>query len=429
MIDRSSRRDFIKTAVSLTAAGSLNGQTAFAYAEPAAAARGATVSSLDSMLRSAANSGEVPGVVALAATDTGIFYEGNFGWRRLHDGPAMTRDTVFRIASMVKLITTIAALQLVEKDRLSLDARLPDIDPAFGSPKVLEGFDDNGVPRLRPAAGPITLRQLLTHTSGFTYRLWDSKAVRFARSIEHLSPEQRAAAARGTLMFDPGERWQYGTGLDWAGRIVEHVSGDALDVYFRKHILDPLGMNDTAFVISAQQRQREASVHRRTPDGSLAAQPAEQPSAKQTFSGGGGIYSTAPDYLTLLRALMGGGSLGGGRILHPDTVALMGQNQIGKVNVGVLKTTVPALSNDVDFFPDITLKWGFGHMINMQPVERGRSAGSMTWGGLFNTYYWIDPRKRVAAVFMTQVLPFADIRALRLYARFEREIYALAKSG
>src|SRR6185369_7944799 len=267
MIDRSSRRDFIKTAVSLTAAGSLNGQTAFAYAEPAAAARGATVSSLDSMLRSAANSGEVPGGVALAATDTGIFYEGNFGWRWLHDGPAMTRDTVFRIASMVKLITTIAALQLVEKDRLSLDARLPDIDPAFGSPKVLEGFDDNGVPRLRPAAGPITLRQLLTHTSGFTYRLWDSKAVRFARSIEHLSPEQRAAAARGTLMFDPGERWQYGTGLDWAGRIVEQVSGDSLDVYFRKHILDPLGMNDTAFVISAQQRQREASVHRRTPDG------------------------------------------------------------------------------------------------------------------------------------------------------------------
>jgi CubicO group peptidase (beta-lactamase class C family) len=225
-------------------------------------------------------------------------------------------------------------------------------------------------------------------------------------------------------MFDPGERWQYGPSIDWVGRIVESISGEPLDAYFRKHILDPLGMNDTAFVISPQQRLREASVHRRGPIGSLASQPLERQSERQSFSGGGGIYSTGPDYLTLIRMLLHGGALDGVRILRPDTVALMGQNQIGKIEAGVLKTTTPALSNNVDFFPGISLKWGLGHMINMQPIPDGRSAGSMTWGGLLNTYYWIDPGRRIAAVFMTQVLPFADKRALLIYRQFERGVYA-----
>jgi CubicO group peptidase (beta-lactamase class C family) len=187
-------------------------------------------------------------------------------------------------------------------------------------------------------------------------------------------------------------------------------------------------MNDTAFVISSQQRAREASVHQREPDGSLKPQPTERQTARQTFSGGGGIYSTGPDYLTFIRMLLQGGSIDGVRILRPDTVALMGRNQIGKIEAGVLKTTAPALSNDVDFFPGISLKWSFGHMINTQAGPDGRSAGSLTWGGLFNTYYWIDPKRRVAAVFMTQVLPFADDRALRVYRQFERGIYATMKA-
>jgi CubicO group peptidase (beta-lactamase class C family) len=155
----------------------------------------------------------------------------------------------------------------------------------------------------------------------------------------------------------------------------------------------------------------------------------ERQSARQSFSGGGGIYSTGPDYLTFIRMLLRGGSLDGVRILRPDTVALMGQNQIGKIEAGVMKTTVPASSNNVDFFPGISLKWGLGHMINMQAVPDGRSAGSLTWGGLFNTYYWIDPGRRIAAVFMTQVLPFADARALRIYRQFERGVYAAVKAG
>lgn len=376
------------------------------------------------MLRAATRAAEVPGVVALAATDDGIVYEGIFGQRRLHEAPAMTRDTVFRIASMVKLITSVAALQLVEQEKLSLDAPVPDIDPALGSPQVLDGFDARGIPQLRPPQRPISLRHLLTHTSGLSYRLWDAKAARYAKSLDLLAPEERSRAPRTPLMFDPGERWQYGPSIDWVGRIVESISGEPLDAYFRKHILDPLGMNDTVVVISPQQRLREASVHRRGPNGSIAPQPLERQSERPSFSGGGGIYSTGPDYLTLIRMLLHGGALDGVHILRPDTVALMGQNQIGKIEAGVLKTTTPALSNDVDFFPGISLKWGLGHMLNMQPIPDGRSAGSMTWGGLLNTYYWIDPGRRIAAVFMTQVLPFADKRALRIYRQFERDVYA-----
>jgi methyl acetate hydrolase len=430
MMHRPSRRDTLKAAAKLAVAGALGADyRAVARAETPTGSGVSTFAQIDSMLRVATTAGEMPGVVALAATDQGIVYEGIFGRRRLHGGPAMTRDTVFRVASMIKLITSLAAMQLVEQNKLSLDAPVPPIDPALGSPQVLDGFDAAGKPLLRSATRPISLRHLLTHTAGFAYRLWDTKAVQYFKAIDQLPPDAKGKAPRAPLMFDPGERWQYGGSIDWVGRIVESISGEPLDVYFRKHIFGPLGMNDTAFVISAQQQAREAFAHRREPDGSLAPQPVEQQTAGKTFSGGGGIYSTGPDYLTLIRMLMQGGSFGGVRILRADTVALMGQNQIGDIEAGVLRTTAPGASNDVDFFPGISLRWGFGHMINMQAVPYGRSAGSLTWGGIFNTYYWIDPSRRIAAVFMTQVLPFADPRALRVYRAFERGVYAAVRAG
>ena len=340
----------------------------------------------------------------------------------------MTRDTVFRIASMVKPITSVAALQLVEQNKLSLDDPVPAIDPALSSPQVLDGFD-KGKPLLRPAKRPITLRHLLTHTAGFTYALWDAKAVQYFDAVQKLPPIEKNKAPRTPLMFDPGERWQYGPNIDWVGRIVERISGERLKIYFQRHIFSPLGMKDTAFVITGEQRAREAGNHKREADGSLLAEPQERQIAGQSFSGGGGIYSTAPDYLTLLRALLAGGSLYGVSILRPDTVALMGQNQIGTIEAGILKTTRPTVSKDVSFFPGVSLKWGLGHMINMQPGADGRSAGSLTWAGLLNTYYWIDPKRHIAAVFMTQVLPFADEPTLRVYHQFERKIFGAMNGG
>ena len=237
----------------------------------------------------------------------------------------MTRDTVFRVASMIKPITSVAVLQLVERGKLSLDAPVPNIDPALGSPQVLAGFDTVGTPRLRAAKWPITLRHLLSHTSGFTYRLWDAEAVKYFKAIERLPSAVKDTAPRTPLMFDPGDRWQYGAGIDWVGRIVESISGESLDQYFRKNIFEPLDMEDTGFGILPQQTAREASVHRRQSDGSLNPQPTERQTAQQRFSGGGGIYSTGPDYLTFIRMLMQGGSLDGVRTLQSRTVALMGQ--------------------------------------------------------------------------------------------------------
>ena len=425
---RRNRRDILKTTAKLALASA---GAPFAARGRAAqsAGRGAALKQIDALLHTASKEQQLPGVVAMAATESDILYEGVFGSRRVGGGPAMTRDTVFRIASMVKPITSVAAMQLVEQGRLSLDAPAPAIDPELSEPQVLEGFDAAGAPQLRPAKRPITLHHLLTHTSGFAYRLWDAKALQYVNALQRLAPAQRSKLPRVPLMFDPGERWQYGPGIDWVGRIVETVSGEPLDGYFRRHILDPLGMRDTAFLISPQQRAREATMHRHGADGGLIPQPIEKQVPRKTFSGGGGIYSTAGDYLTFIRMLLNGGALDGVRILKPDTVALMGRNEIGDTEAGILKTTTPALSNDVDFFPGIGLRWGFGHMINMQPVPGGRSAGSLTWAGLFNTYYWIDPQRRVAAVFMTQVLPFADAAALRVYRAFEHGIYAAVKAG
>ena len=424
-----SRRDVMRAAANAAALGPLTlGGPAVPHAQTAPTAR--PPSRIDTLLAAAAREGDVPGVVAMAAADSGVVYEGAFGKRCLTESAAMTRDTVFRVASMVKLITSVAALQLVERGKLALDTPVPDLDPALGSPRVLDGFEANGTPRLRPPKRPIQLRDLLTHTAGFSYRLWDAHAVQYARSIDLLPAAARREAPRTALMFDPGEGWRYGTSIDWAGRIVEHASGERLDVYFRRNILDPLGMTDTAFVISPQQRLRQASLHRREPSSSLTPQTMErQQYDRRSFNGGGGIYSTAPDYLRLVHMLLRRGSLDGARILSPDTVALMEQNQIGDVKAGVMRTTAPTVSNDVDFLPGIRLRWSFGHMINIDPVADGRSAGSLTWAGLYNTYYWIDPARRIAAVFMTQVLPFADRRTLRIYRQFESAVYATVKSG
>ncbi|WP_249147197.1 serine hydrolase [Bradyrhizobium jicamae] len=373
---------------------------------------------VDAALQARVDAGDVPGIVAMATNAQDTLYQGAFGLRAQGATAKMTVDTVFRIASMVKLLTTVAALQLVEQGRLKLDEPAAGIDPALADLQVLAGFDARGVPQLRPPRKAVTLRSLLSHTSGFSYPLWDADVVRYLRAAR-----SDPALPHSVLMFDPGSRWSYGGSLDRVGRLVEIVSGVTLDRYFRDHILHPLGMNDTGFTITEQQRAREAHLHVRRSDGTLEPQPLEKHTAPRKFSGGGGIYSTAPDYLTLLQALLNGGSLGGTSILHPRTVGLMADNAIGNLDAGVMRTTNPAISNDVDFFPGVRLRWGLGHMINLDPVEGGRKAGSLTWAGLYNTYYWIDQASGLAAVVMMQILPFADARALAAYRAFERALY------
>jgi methyl acetate hydrolase len=415
MTSRLTRRD----ALLLALAGASTLRPAAAAAPQQPAPRNADI---DSILQGAVNVRDVPGVVAMAATDRAVIYEGAFGPRRLGSPARMSSDTVFRIASMVKLLTSIAAMQLVESGKLSLDAPASQIDPELDSIPVLTGFDAKGTPQLRPPLRPITLRNLLTHTSGFSYPLWDETAVRY-----YADARKTKGLPHRPLFFDPDSKWSYGGSLDKVGRLVEIASGEPLDRYFRSHICQPLGMKDTGFEITSAQRAREANLHVHKADGTLVAKPLEKANEPHSHSGGGGIYSTAPDYLTLLQTLLNGGSFNGAQILKPETVVLMASNQTGDIEAGHMKTTSPGLSNDVDFFPGVRLRWAFGHMINLDPVRDGRKAGSLTWAGLYNTYYWIDPASNVAGVIMMQVLPFADTRALDLYRKFERGIYRALK--
>ncbi|HEX9534645.1 MAG TPA: serine hydrolase domain-containing protein [Stellaceae bacterium] len=420
---RHSRREILQATAALTAAASFGATVGRAVAAQPRA-------QIDAVLRRATEAKEVPGVVAVAATDKGVLYEGAFGTRDLANGPDMTPDTIFRLASMTKAVTSTAAMQLVEQGRLQLDQPIGNVLPELAAPQVLEGFDDSGAPRLRPAKRPITLRHLLTHTAGFGYEVWDADLIRYVKvSGTPSSSTGKLASLRLPLVFDPGDHWEYGINLDWAGRAVEAVSGQPLEVYFREHVFAPLGMADTDYVISSAQQSRLVSVHQRKPDDSLEPVVPPDPPWREFWSGGGGLYSTGRDYLAFLQMLLGQGRFNGAQLLRPETVALMGRNQIGDINAGILKTALPQRSNDVDFFPGIPCKWGLGYMINTQPGPNGRSAGSLTWAGLFNTYYWLDPQKRVAGVILTQILPFADHKTVKLYGEFESGVYDALKAA
>jgi methyl acetate hydrolase len=380
---------------------------------------------MDDVLERTVETGRVPGVVAMAADDTGDIYQGAFGKRQAGGADDMTVDTVFWIASMTKAVTSVAAMQLVEQGKLDLDAPLGEMLPELATPNVLEGFDASGAPVLRPARRPITLRLLLTHTAGFTYNIWNPEMGRY---MEHTGMPGiiscQSVCLQAPLMFDPGERWEYGINIDWAGKAVERVSGLSLNEYLHDHIFEPLGMTDSGFVLGPEQRSRLASMHVRSGDSSFDVIEFEVPQQPEFFMGGGGLYGTGLDYLTFLRALLNGGQLDGARILRPETVAEMNRNQIGDLMVGLMRTADPASSNDAEFFPGMPKKWGLGYMINVDEAPTGRAAGSLAWAGLANTYYWLDPTRRVTGVILTQILPFADPAVLDVFSQFEQAVYA-----
>jgi methyl acetate hydrolase len=373
----------------------------------------------DRTLARAVEHADVPGVVALAADKHDVVYQGAFGLRAFDQSAVMTLDTVFAIASMTKAVTAVAAMQLVEQGRLSLDQAVGDQLPEIRAAQVLDGFDANGAPRLRSPRQPITLRHLLTHTAGFGYTTWNAALHRFEQGAS-----EPVGLFRGPLVFDPGDRWEYGTSIDWVGRLIEHVTDQSLEEYFRVNIFDPLEMLDTGFVLRGDQRVRLASRYERQADGSLRYIPVEIPARPATFSGGGGLYSTGSDYIRFLRMLLASGQFGTQRVLRPESVAQLTCNQIGDLQVGVLRSTRADLSNDVEFFPGTIKKWSLAGLINTVPTRSGRSAGSWAWGGLFNTYFWVDPTRGVSGLILTQLLPFCDAPVLALFERFESDIYA-----
>ena len=380
--------------------------------------------SIDTILSRAVESKAMPGVVAVAATDKGVLYEGAFGTREVGKDAPMTLDTVVWIASMTKAITATAAMQLVENGKLGLERPASEVVPELAAAKVLEGFDPAGKPRLRAPKRPITLRHLLTHTAGFGYEIWDPAIAQYQTATGTPGITTCTNAALTTpLMFDPGDRWEYGINIDWVGKIVEAMSGQKLDRYFQEHIFGPLGMKDTSFKISPSQRARLATVHQRGEGGALAPIEFGLPQDPEFLMGGGGLYGTAGDYLTFARMIMQDGSFKGVQVLRPETVALMSQNHIGPIEVGVFRTAMPTLSHDIELFPGMSKKWGLSFLINTQPAPTGRSAGSLAWAGLANTYFWIDRAKRVCGVFLSQLLPFYDPAAIDLFGKFETEVY------
>ena len=379
-------------------------------------------SSIAAPLRRAAETGEIPGVVAAAATRNGVIFEAGFGVRDAASGAPMTADTVVWIASMTKAVTGACAMQLVEQGKLSLDDEIAAVLPELGRVQVLQGFDADGKPRLRAPRRAITLRHLLTHTAGYTYDMWNADMTRYMEVTGTPGIISCQNAALGTpLVFDPGEKWEYGISIDWAGKAVEAISGQTLAAYMAENICVPLGMSDTAFRIGAAQRQRLAKIHARTPDGVVATD-TEIPQDPEFHMGGGGLYATVGDYLKFTQMILHGGRFNGVQVLRPETVATMSQNAMGGLVCNAMKTAAPGLSNDVDFLAG--MKWGLSFLINPAPLPTGRSAGSLAWAGLANSYFWIDPAKGVTGVYAAQLLPFFDPNAVAAFQGFETAVYA-----
>jgi CubicO group peptidase (beta-lactamase class C family) len=385
---------------------------------------------IDQALRQKADAKEIPGVVAMAASGNEVVYQGAFGKRDLSKDDAMTADSVFWIASMTKAVTAAAAMQLVEQGKLSLEGPIGKVLPDLAAPQVLEGFDANGEPKLRPAKNPITLRHLMTHTAGFCYEMWNGDMVKYLEKTGTPGVITcRNAALKTPVMTDPGTRWGYGTNIDFVGKAVEAVSGKRLDAYLRDHIFAPLGMSDTGFKIGDAQRKRLVAVHARGEDGSLAPIPFELEQEPEFHMGGGGLYGTAGDYIKFTRMILNKGRGDGNQVLKPETVALMGQNHIGELNVPKLTSAVAFATNDVDLYPGMDKKWGLSFLINTAKTEEGRSPGSLAWAGLANTYFWIDPSRDISGVILMQVLPFCDKKCLGAFAAFESGVYAGLDAG
>ncbi len=367
--------------------------------------------------------GHTPGVVASVATRDGVAFEGAAGVRALGGDQAMTLDTVFRAFSMTKAVGAAAAAKCIEDGLLTLETPVEDILPAWKDVKVLKGFDGE-TPILEAPQTKATLRHLATHTSGLVYEFWNEAQGRYMAATEAPTILSGLAASLHSypLAFEPGSKWDYGTGIDWLGQMVEAAAGQRIDAYCKEAFFDPLGMSDTRFELEGDMEARLAQAHIFA-EGQWAPHEIAPPPGPEVYGMGHALYTTGPDYLTFIRMLMNGGELNGARVLAEDTVKMYCANQIGDLSVGKMTSYAPPLTADVDFFPEQENKFSLGCLMNTEDIDGKRRAGSQSWAGVLNTHYWFDPKSGVAAVVMLQHLPFVDDNCLAIYDAVEREVY------
>jgi methyl acetate hydrolase len=365
---------------------------------------------IDMLLRTAVEKKRLPMVVAMVADAGGIVYEHATG---------SPKDAIFAIASMTKPVTSVAVMQLVEAGRVKLDEPASTYLPELRDVGVLDSGTE------RPPKTPVTVRHLLTHTSGFGYEFMN-------RELSELVAKKKIPSAiaggdaflKAPLVFDPGTRWEYGISTDWLGKLVERVSGLTLEAYFREKIFRPLGMFDSSFIVPPDKQSRLAPQFQRTNDGQLAEQPRQPQKSDGFFSGGGGLFSTAPDYLRFVRALMAGGRLDGQQILSETSVAMMGKNQIGDLTTRPMPSLLPQFISDGAVLPGALDKFGLGFAVNSSTAGTSRGANTMAWAGVFNTFFWIDREKQIGVVFFSHMLPFLDSESKKVLEDFDRAVYA-----
>ena len=383
----------------------------------------ATRKSVDDVLQAAVDAGDVPCVVAMAGDRDGVIYEGAAGERTPGSGEMVGPDTMFRIASMTKMVATVAALQLVERGELDLDDPVETYLPEYGELQVLEGFDGD-TPRLRAPASKATVRHLVTHTSGQTYWFWNADLVRWHEVTG--TPNVLSGSMdifKAPMVADPGAAYEYGINTDWLGRVVEAAGGLSLRDHFAEHILGPLGMTSTTFLMTPEQCENCVPIHLRGEDGAWAASDIDWSQEPEWWAGGHGLYSTPSDYLRFQRMLLNGGTLDGAKILEAATVEEAFRNQIGELDFPAsIRTADPGSSDDFNAGPGY--KWGLGLLLNTEDVPGMRAAGSGAWAGLFNTHFWVDPASGVTGAVYTQSLPFVEPRVFALYPAFESALYA-----
>jgi methyl acetate hydrolase len=366
----------------------------------------------------------VPGVVAMVTNRERNIYEGAAGQRRLDRPEAMTTDSIFAIFSTTKAITGTAVLQLVEEGKLDLDAPAKRYAPEIGSLQVIDGFDAAGEPILRAPKRDITTRMLMTHTAGLSYDFINHTYNRLAQEKGQPSVITATKACLMTpLLFDPGERWDYGTNMDWCGQIVEAITGRRLGDVFKTRIFEPLGIKDMSFELTDAMRARLAGIHARNADGSLTPMDFELPAKPEVHMGGHGLYGTVGDYMRFIRMWLNDGAAEFGRVLKAETVRMAEKNHLGDKKVTPLTGVIPALCNDADFFPGQSKSWALSFMINEERAPTGRPAGALGWAGLANLFYWIDRQNGLGGFWATQILPFGDPTSFIGYMNFETALY------